>query len=177
MKKHVSIVLVVVLMLCATVTHQVGYCQDSVKVTSTPSYYYFVGFSTITTTGRLGQAVMNNACKAKYGQGARMCTTQEILTSWQLPSAKNKVGWVNPSQIQLSAYPESTTNNKWVAIDAASGRVAHGENPTEASGMLNCNGWTFYVEQDTTGTVLDGQTGSVLTSYCKDAISVACCNR
>jgi len=179
MKKHVSIAVFVALVLSVTVIYLADYCNaaETVIVSKTPNYYRFVGFSATKTNGMVGPAAMNNACKEKYGQGARMCTTEEILTSWQLPSGSNKYGWINPSQIQISPYPESTTSNKYVAIDSASGFVTYGENPTEASGKLNCSRWTFPLEQDTTGIVLYGQTGSVATSYCSEANYVACCNR
>jgi hypothetical protein len=175
MKKHVSIALVVALVLCVAVTYQVGFCQDSVKVTSTPSYYKFVGFSSITKTGSAGPRGMLDACTAKYGQGARMCTTQEILTSYQLPSNKpGTYGWVNPSNLNVQ-YRSKTDD--YLAIDSPSGMTGTSSiSEANAIADLNCDRWTV-ASENCYGLVIWGAQGSFWKATCNSSNPVACCNR
>lgn len=176
MKKHVSMALAVALVLCMAVTAQIAYCESAdtyVRVTHTPNYYYFVGFSNITKTGSAGPAGMYEACKSKYGQGARMCTTQEILTSHQLPYNKNKFGWVNPSHINIQ-YRSKTDD--YLAIDSPSGMTMTETNEANAIANLNCDRWTLASEYYM-GLVIWGEQGSFWKATCNSSHSVACCNR
>jgi hypothetical protein len=176
MKKRISIGLFMVLFLSVTVTYQVGYCEDiaPVRVTSTPSFYKFVGFSTGTTSGMVGQPIMNNKCKSQFGMASRMCTTQEILTSPYLPHGENTSGWINPSHIQLLFMPDAQTSEDWVAFDAASGLLAYGWNVALALAKLNCGGWTTTLDT-VTGALFSAAKGSIISSNCSSVKHVACC--
>gem|GEM_PF-3342856 len=103
------------------ITGRVAYGRDSGKVVSTPCYYRFVGFSNLTKTDSAGPRGMRDACTAKFGQGARMCTTQESHTSCQQPSNKPAIlAWVNPSHINVQYLSQT---DEFLAIDAPSGMI------------------------------------------------------
>ncbi len=183
MKRHVSIALAVALVLCVTATYQVDHCGagpvETVVVSRTPNYYNFVGFSDSTRAGDVGLRAMNKACEDKYGQGARMCTSEEIKKSWKNPFSiivTHGPAWVNPSNITMFQDVEPSSPCRG-AIDGASGyaiRVAADSQGWNPEDMLHCVGWT--VKSSTcTGLVFNSGTMSFGSTWCNLQTLVACC--
>lgn len=177
MKKHISIALVVVLGLSVIVTSQADHCDavETVNVGTTPEYYVFVGWSGSMKQGNAGLRAMNKACEDKYGQGARMCTSEDINKSWKIP-AGTKVGWVNPSNITLGQFQ---SGDQW-AIDGPSGmrRTSTNLDSFLAEERLSCRKWsTSNINCQGLTWHCGWENGTFRYMDCYYALPVACCNR
>lgn len=177
MKKHVSIALVMALALCMTLTYEVGNCDavETVNVGTTPEYCVFVGWSGVVKQGNAGLRAMNKACEDKYGQGARMCTSEDINKSYRIPTG-NKSGWVNPSNITIGEFQ---SGDQW-AIDGPSGirRISTNSDYFLAEEKLSCRKWsTDNINCQGLTWHCGWEQGTFRYFDCSYAMPVACCKR
>jgi len=121
MKKLVRFVTVLGLILCFGANLHGGNFPNPgsapVNVTSEPCCFHFVGYSSGTTVGSKLDGIfgMNTLCQASFGSSARMCTTEEYLTSPQLPSPTPPVnGWVAP---HIVGFFFDTSNSIQICLD------------------------------------------------------------
>ena len=119
--------------------------------------FQLVGFTANTLTGGAGALQMSRECWLEYGDGARMCSSIEVLETTALP-AQGIPGfaWVRPT-----FQPTGSTES----VDA-SGRKRH-------SNSLTCDSWTFSHAQFSGLTV--NAAGGFHLETCDVGRPVACC--
>jgi len=158
-----------VLLLAAPVFAQTDYCATFGP--GSPSCpYQWVGATATLYDGSgngLGFVGMTSQCRAEYGPGARMCTSQEVLDSdtLNLNGIPSSGCWVRPSWRSISTASFSS-----LALDESgvSGEVAPGSGDNDT---FTCRGWT----NDFRNGLSLLPTGGFQRQLCSVARSVACC--
>jgi hypothetical protein len=136
--------------------------------------YQWVGFTPVAFTGDgngLGFIGMTTQCRADFGAGSRMCTSEEFLLSDTLnPNAIPTAGaWIRPSWNPHSS--EGLFGTDVVGLDETG---VYGD----ASKHLTCRGWTTK-SSGNSGLVVANQPGITIGGFengqCTEARPVACC--
>ncbi len=122
-----------------------------------------VGFTTEEFLGDAGLFTLTLACQAEF-PGSRMCTSIEILNTFDVPSGLVGEAWVRPSHVPVSASGVSTGG---IHVGDASGVI----NQT----TLSCNGWSKLFSG--TGLTVDstGAFNGEIACLPENIRSVACC--
>lgn len=125
-----------------------------------------VGFSSERFTGgRTGVLGYTRACQADF-PGSRMCTSEEVLRTVNVPSLPVTKAWVLPS-----FQPIAPTSDGLVALDA-SGKA------NQTIRNFTCSSWISNDSQTFGLTVIvddTGRVGSFDFGNCAAERSVACC--
>ena len=126
----------------------------------------YLGPSDGTGDGDTGVLGFNELCQATYGDGARFCTSQDVLRSGSPPAATNAVQWVMPTIV--ASVIDSLD---WVlVIDITGQNIAM---RTSRRGELSCRGWSNAVDS-MFGLTMTSR-GSFETLHCASDLPAACC--
>jgi hypothetical protein len=118
----------------------------------------FVGRSTDTFNGSQGVLTYSAACQADFGPGHRMCTSEEILNTVELPALTGGPSWVRPTFAPVGGLA--------LVVDMS----GVGENSTA---LLSCQGWND-ANSAFKGVTVDAG-GSFELLGCNGSRTVACC--
>jgi hypothetical protein len=122
-----------------------------------PLGYELVGFTTATFDGDEGFFGFHFACQADFS-GSRMCNSEEVIGTVNIPGALPDRAWVNPSAVESERDP--------------SGRLARG---CLGGGLSTPDfGRWVSVESGATGLTVDAL-GKFSLNECAEFHHVACC--
>lgn len=126
----------------------------------------YVGNSTaILRTGGAGILELNEECVASFGPSARMCTSQEIIQTFNS---------VSPDP-DIPVRETSFVTRQWVSptIVAGSSSAIDASGLTATGAQLTCNGWANATSTFKGLTIDDN--GRFSTQPCNGARQVTCC--
>ena len=122
-----------------------------------PSRFQLVGFTTATFTGDSGGVLaFTLACQAEFTADSRMCMSQEILETVDVPTGLSGEAWVQPTFAGER-------------LDASGAFTSSGAS-TLTCGLVP----TWGRANDRNGLIVDS-TGSFRLRACSNAFSLACC--
>jgi hypothetical protein len=120
----------------------------------------FVGRTTATFNGGQGVLTDTAACQTEFGPGRRMCTSEELMNTVDLPPLTGGPSWIRPKFVPVG-------NGSSVAV---SGDIS---GPVRQSRGLSCNGWINASSVVGGLVVLDGGQFNVVD--CNGINTIACC--
>ena len=141
----------------------------SVEVTNLPgpggacAPFQLVGFTAATFTGGQGVLGFTRACQAEF-PGSRMCESQEILATTQLPSTLSGNAWVQPS-----------------IVSEAAGAVVDASGAQQSAMEMTCFGWSHNLAGaggllvDAAGRFTPSRHLPPAGALCDTAHAVSCC--
>jgi hypothetical protein len=112
-------------------------------------------------SGGAGLLELNDECVATFGDGARMCSSLEILQTLQTDT--------------LPVRDTGSNSRKWVApaIVAGSSNAIDATGIAGTAAQLSCNGWSSQASTSK-GLTID-QDGRFTTQPCNAPRQIACC--
>jgi hypothetical protein len=119
----------------------------------------FVGRTTDTFNGAQGMLTFTQACQADFGPGHRMCTSEEILNTVDLPTLAGGPSWVRPVFAPVAGGVGFIVDMSGV-----------GEN---SQALLSCQGWND-ANSAYRGVTVDAG-GSFELLGCNGGRTIACC--
>ena len=145
--------------------------------TGGPLVYRFVGVTENRTSGGPGQIGMNIKCQAEFGDGARMCTTEEF---YKTGMAEYLIGpsWINASVADVKLIDLPSGDITWLIITttgqaATSYPFCAGCDPMGNNTSWNCHHWENAYGPDM-GTVITSS-GRFATVSCSWDNFIICC--
>lgn len=122
----------------------------------------FAGFSDNTVSADAGLAGMHEACRSRYGAGARMCLDIELFKSPGLETISSVTrGWLQPTSILSGDNPGSLSCNGWSV------------NTGSAATWLTGDMQIIYGSRHSGGKRIDKK--YTVNDHCENHLPVACC--
>ena len=121
----------------------------------------FVGRTTDAFNGAQGVLTYSVACQTDFGPGHRMCTSEELLDTVDLPTLTGGPSWVRPTFVPAGGGSSA------VFVDIS------GVSSASNSSLFACNGW-ISANSAFTGLTVDAG-GSFDLLACNASRTVACC--
>ena len=84
------------------------------KRQSTTPRFQIVGFTTATFQGKAGVLAFSLTCGQEI-QGARLCSSEEVLESTEIPSDLAGAGWVRATAETADPVSPGSTCNGWIS--------------------------------------------------------------
>lgn len=76
----------------------------------------FIGLSGNTHSSNSNYFAMNNSCNSSY-QGSRICTSEQIMNSYNDNNDTTGSGWIRPVYVPISASVGSISTHRYAAMD------------------------------------------------------------
>ena len=121
----------------------------------------FVGRTTGTFNGSQGVLAYSAACQTDFGPGHRICTSEELLNTVDLPALAGGPSWIRPTFVPVGGGSVAVFVDMSGAISSSS------------SVHLTCDGWS-YSQSGFTGLTV-GASGEFELLACNAGRTVACC--